>query len=502
MDAQKYLLINPTSPFLVDERGLPPLGILKVASSLLKRGVPVAVLDVAGYNQQTVLRLTCEAAEVSRATHIGITATTPQFPSAVHIARTLRKTRPDARIVLGGPHANSVVAALRLEKKEGRTHRGHAAYQQLEAEFDQVVVGDGEEAVFETLKPEMPRLLDADGRSAPLSKYFLTDAALSESPFPARHLVDLDTYHFYIDGERATSIVSQYGCPFNCGFCGLRNAAVGRNIRKRSTESVIREIEEILDSVGYRAIMFYDDELNVDRKRTLRLMDELHRLQKRRGVKLRFRGFVKAELFDEEIAEAMVKAGFSILLTGFESGADRILTNINKKATKAQNTKCVSIAHRFGMKVKALMSAGHPGDSSDTMRETQDWLIDNLQEGDDFDCTVITPYPGSPYYDGALPSEEKEGEWVYTFNGDSLYQLPIDYSQKAQFYKGIPGQYVSYVYTPYLSPSELVAARDKLEMEVRTALRIPFPAIPPEKSYEHSMGQGLPDKIYREGLPR
>ena len=59
----------------------------------------------------------------------------------------------------------------------------------------------------------------------------------------------------------------------------------------------------------------------------------------------------------------MSEAGFRWILTGFESGSPRILRNINKRATMQENTRCVEIARRHNLKVKALMSIGHPGES-------------------------------------------------------------------------------------------------------------------------------------------
>ena len=66
-------------------------------------------------------------------------------------------------------------------------------------------------------------------------------------------------------------------------------------------------------------------------------MDGLSDMQSRLGVDFRLRGFVKAELFTEAQAAAMHRAGFRWLLCGFEAADERILTNINKKATLADN---------------------------------------------------------------------------------------------------------------------------------------------------------------------
>jgi radical SAM superfamily enzyme YgiQ (UPF0313 family) len=242
--------------------------------------------------------------------------------------------------------------------------------------------------------------------------------------------------------------------------------------------------------------MLYDDELNVNPK-MVELMRAIARTAREMGVDFRLRGFIKAELFTDEQADAMYQAGFRWILTGFESGAPLILKNINKKATLEDNTRCVEIARRHGLKVKALMSAGHPGESTETVRQTHDWLM--AVKPDDFDMTIITTYPGSPYYDHAVPHESEEGVWVYSVNGHRLYSYEIDYTQVADYYKGDPDSgYTSFVYTDHLSPDDLVRLRDFVERNIRYALNIPYNTSAAAMRYEHSMGQrDLPPHILR-----
>src|SRR5207244_2566214 len=106
----------------------------------------------------------------------------------------------------------------------------------------------------------------------------------------------------------------------------------------RTTESIIAEMRHLHETYGIRGIMFYDDELNVN-KQVVELMHAIAGM----GIDWRLRGFVKAELFTEEQAAAMYRAGFRWLLVGFESGSPRILKNINKKATREQNGHCLEI---------------------------------------------------------------------------------------------------------------------------------------------------------------
>lgn len=484
----RVCLIAPPSVFLLDERVFMTLGILKVAARLEQAGHTVEMLDLSGvenYEEATRTHL-----ETSEATVFGITATTPQMPATMKVWKVLREGLVKRRIILGGPHATLVHAAFKREFAESRSGRASRAFSYLLDRFNCIVAGDGEDAIFYAIKPSSPIIIDAD---TPQSPMFLTSRRLTEMPLPARHLLDVDSYHYTIDGVRATSLIAQLGCPFECGFCGGRNSPSLRRMRMRDSASVIAEIEHLHHTYGYTGFMFYDDELNVNKK-MVELMDSITDLQMRLGVEFRLRGFTKAELFTKEQAQSMYRAGFRWLLTGFESGSPRILRNINKKATKDDNTRCIDLAHAAGMKVKALMSLGHPGESQETILETERWLLDVRPE--DFDVTIITTYPGSPYYDDAVRANSSV--WTYTYLGDALHQYDVNFEEVAEYYKGDPnGGYQSFVYTDFISADELVKMRNYVENNVREELLIPFNHSEPALRFEHSMGQGLPANILR-----
>lgn len=820
-------LVIPPSIFLLDERVFVNLGILKLAAMLETQGYAVEVVDLSGIsNFEEAIKA---HAQTSKATWYGITATTPQLPQAVKIVRVLR-ANSKAKIVIGGPHPTLVSAAYKREAKLGVSGRATKAMVQMHEMFDSIVAGDGEFALLEVLKTGAP-FVDGDD---PKSTLFMTNKVYEASPPPARHLVDLESYKYTIDGVRATSAIFQLGCPFECNFCGGRASAMLRRIRTRSTKSILDEIRHLYQAYGYTGLMCYDDttetltehrgwvkfkellpkekvaillpksgelafevpsrvirlnfegemvqvtnrfvdlcvtpehrmwarysgsyqhitaeamlskgqptaflqrlawkgkqrrvveipayevkflgrnkgspkvlsgtrkhdaktwvqflawylsegscyrpkvrngrgyricikqslaankpkvaeirevltklgyrfsyssdqfhidskelyqylkpfghskekyvpqeikdmskglialflrtylkgdgttsatgqqsiysfsprmrgdlqelalkagywatvdekhqrvllsqqrdssinleehvsrvpysgevhcvtvstgvvlvrrngrptwsgncyddELNVS-KSLVELMNGIAELGKELGTEFRLRGFVKSELFTDAQAEAMYRAGFRWILTGFESGSPRILDNINKKATVEDNDRCMEIAHRHGLKVKALMSIGHPGESEATVLETRDWLL--RVKPDDFDVTIITTYPGTPYYDHAV--ETAPGIWTYTCprTKDQLHAVAIDYNETADYYKGDPdGGYKAYVYTDQLTSEGLVTLRNAVEAQVRKELNIPFNRGVPATRFEHSMGQmgPLPSNILR-----
>ncbi len=486
----RVCLVIPPSVFLLDERVFMTLGILKVAAVLEQAGVEVEMLDLSGVeNYEEVVRAHVQS---SAAMCYGLTATTPQMPAATKVYHVIRSIRPEVRIILGGPHITLVHAACKFEQKRGTVGRAAIAFRQLERMFDVLVTGDGEIAVFQALEDNPPKLVDGDD---PKSELFLNNHRLTELPFPARHLIDVNSYQYTIDGVRGISLIAQLGCPFGCGFCGGRMSPFLRRIRMRTSENIVQEMVQLYETYAVTGFMLYDDELNVNPK-IIELMDLITKTQEQLGVEFRLRGFIKAELFTDQQAEAMYRAGFRWLLVGFESGHERILTNIQKKASQADNTHCMEIAKRHQLKVKALMSVGHPGESEETVMTTRDWLL--AVKPDDFDATVITTYPGTPYFDEAVKT--KPGVWTYTYprTGDRLHSIEVDYRTVAEYYKGVPGEYTSYTSTDYLSPEELVRLRDWLEADVRGKLGISYNTAAPAIRYEHSMGQGgLPSNILK-----
>lgn len=468
-------LITPPSPFLQDSRVFPNLGILKVAAVLELAGYGVDHIDLSGIaNYEDAVR-----DYAGGATIFGVTATTPQMPAAARIALVLREV-PNRRLIIGGPHPTLIHSAA---KRNPENTRAVIARKEILNLFDILVAGDGERATLTAISPFCNRgIVDADDPKSPL---WQTSQDFTESPWPARHLIDLDSYHYSIENCKALHLLTQMGCPMACSFCSGRNSPSLRRIRLRPPQSAIDEILFMHRTYGVTGFNFFDDELNIN-KEMIPLMRGLKKESDALGVDWKLRGFVKAELFTEEQAEVMYEAGFRWILTGFESGSDRILTNINKKATRDENTRCMDIAHKHGLKVKALMSLGHAGETPSTAMHTYEWLLET--KPDDLDVTVITPYPGSPYWDDAVHIEGRVWRYTAPKTGDFLYMEEVDFTQTADYYKGIAGSYVSHVWTDNLTQKELVETRDWLEETAKRKLGIAMLPTAAAVNYEHSFG--------------
>ena len=380
----KVCLIVPPRSYLLNPRALPNLGVLYIASALQEHNCEVEIVDLA------------ITSEIPEADIYGISATTPDFYDAINIANRL-----DGKVVIGGVHAM-------LMPHECATY------------FDTVAAGD---------EATVPKILYEKG----IVTGFLRNI---DTYHPDRSLVDLWNYEFYIDGERATSMLTARGCIWNrCAFC----SRTGKPIKFHSVEYVEDEIVDILN-YGFRAIMVYDDEFFVHPRRDA----EIVKLFKEYDVIWRCFGRADFILKNKGLVELAAKSGLREVLIGVESADDRILQIIDKGTTVELNKKAIIFLHSLGVKVKAAMIVGLPGENEESLQRMWKFCEEVENYVADFDFSILVPYPGSKI-------------WQNPENYD------IEFEKKYIAYKTIPGQYNCAVRTSSLSHERLIEWRDKLE---------------------------------------
>lgn len=442
---KNVLFIIPPSNFLIDQKVFPNLGLLRLAT-YIKKTNNVTVLDLSG--DLDYINTTKSWLKDKKIDYIGFTATTPQIPEVFNLASNLK----EYTLILGGPHATMTVIA----NSKTNNNRSINALKDLTDMFDHVIAGDGELVLEQLLLGNITdKVINVEN-----SEYFITNDIYEDLPITNRELIDINSYNYTIDSKKSTSLIWQQGCPFGCGFCGGRLTKSYRSTRHCSVEKMMREIDILYKKYNYTGFMLYDDELNLHRDNFIRYLDSMIQYQKSNNVEFNLRGFVRADMFDDDIAQYMYKAGFRWVLCGFESGSNKMLENMMKKNTVESNTRCVEIAKRNDLKVKALMSIGHPGESRETIQETKSWLA--TIKPDEFDVTIISVYSGTPYYDYSI--HVNDNIYKYTSkSGDNLYSIEIDYKKDSLFYKSKADTYQSFVYTDYLSREDIVNERYKLE---------------------------------------
>jgi anaerobic magnesium-protoporphyrin IX monomethyl ester cyclase len=389
------LLINPPSPFLINQRVHPPLGLLYLATYLREHEMDVQIQDFSGLDGYT--------SAFDDPDMIGITATTPQFSTAVDIMRDYKRASPGISVAIGGAHATSDPDSC--------------------SEFDHVVRGEGEIA--------LANYRDWDQHIITYPQVGNIDTI----PYPDRRLIDIRSYHYKIDGEDATTMITSRGCPNNCSFC----SKTWQGVRVYSAEYVIQELKYLRNGLGYKAVMFFDDIFTLRKRRLARIAKAL------RTLGMIYRCFIRSDIVDSNTLKLLRETGCREVGFGAESGSQEILDIIGKNNSVERNTWLVEECRRLGIRTKAFLVVGLPGESNETCQATYDWIKEVAP--DSWDIAIYQPYKGAPIS-----------------NNPEAYDIEIDHTKYSEmWYKGRPGKYHSCITTSRLSSDEIVKWRQKIE---------------------------------------
>ena len=423
-------LINPPSPFLIDERVAYNLGLIRVATHLKADGHDVKLLDFTG--DKCYLD---NASKVKKYDKYLYSSTSPQFPSTYQIFKILKSLYPNAQHIIGGAHA-SAISSLKYKGLKDKNI-------DILNEFDTVFNGEGEDtkSIFKKgwVKGNLIKNID--------------DTLLPDTSF-----MDIKSYKYFIFDKPTTNIMTQRGCPHQCVFCCGRDIEMYNHVRTHSPKRVLEELDILNKKYGFESFMFYDDEINLNNNKLEELCKELSTRP------YQYRGFIRGDQIVKypESVKWMKEAGFVKLCAGVESGSDRILELIKKKSTYDINLKARQIVGDNGIHYESFLLLGHPSETLTDIKLTKQWILE--AKPDDFDLNIITPYPGSKIYNDAISSTEfKDYKWEW--NG--LFFNKPDYSKEESYYKGLGSQSASNIRTKELSNDALTKLRDTIEDEVK-----------------------------------
>lgn len=383
-------------PRMGQRTGDPPLGIAYVAAYLRSRGVPVKIFDTTfrdswGYVKR---RISDEHPDI-----LGIYSTTTMLRDAFKVA-DVAKEAGIPLVVLGGPHPS-------VSPEETLGHRS----------VDAVVVGEGEHSFFRVVKGfhrrsirglvGIPNVYVKIGKKIHRARerYFIEN--LDDIPFPARDLLDMESYirnWFQLDavsrGLRGTSVFSMRYCPYNCTFCQPAvKEMFGKRMRRRSPQNIIEELKYLKDKYKIDAFQIYDDTFLLDWEYVddfcTRMIDE--------GLGLLWSCHTRADLLPGSgLIKKMRSAGLRMVGIGIESGVQRILDMYNKGITPEQTSHAIDTFKSHGIRVRGYFILGAPTETLAEIKQTTSFAVDSLLDEAVF--SILCPFPGTYLYDTAKAS--------------------------------------------------------------------------------------------------
>ncbi len=282
---------------------------------------------------------------------VGITCNTFQVKSARELARTFKGK---CKVVVGGPHA--IV---------------------WDGEADEVVVGEGESKWLQILGQPSIDLID----DIPLPDYSLVDMSRFSGVSPMGA-----TPSMVLFGSR--------GCPGRCTFC---NTPIfwGNKCRYRSPESIVNQIAMLNREYGIQEIFIQDDTFNVNWPWAKEIFERI--ISKGLHKKMVFRIDCRAneKMLTSSFLGLAAKAGVWNIFLGIESANQGMLDRMQKHITVEEYRRALRLIPEFGMKVQASFIIGLPGETWETIAETQrfidetkPWMIG---------AGFATPFPGTEF---------------------------------------------------------------------------------------------------------
>jgi radical SAM superfamily enzyme YgiQ (UPF0313 family) len=419
-----FIAIGPN--YLSEDSRFPHIGIGYMMSVLEKEGHECFYIDT---NYDDINSLYKFQPDI-----MGISVMSSSFSSVIKTSKEI-KNKIGTKIVLGGPHINIAY--------------GEALKEQV---IDYAIYGEGEITICELLKAiygnsteklsNIPGLIFRKGEKVVVNppRPWIND--LDSLPYPAHHHFEKYPYGRY-------PLLTNRGCPHQCVYCSV-NKTWGRKVRSMTAESIVAEIEYLLDNWGRKPFIILDDTFNISISRAKKYC----RIIIDKNLKIEWGCWsFRADRVDEELAELMKKSGCGYVSVGIESAEPEVLKRIKKGETIEDISKGIECLKDAGIRVHGNFMIGNPGDNLETIKKSINYA--NKIKLNDFDFYLALPYPGTELWNYV----EKEGKFLnkdYTkfhhFSNASVFETE-GFSSKAR------------------GKAYLLAKRAKLLNSIRTKIR-------------------------------
>ncbi|MFO8056571.1 MAG: cobalamin-dependent protein, partial [bacterium] len=317
------------------------------------------------------------------------------FPVVREVCRTVKSVDPDIMTITGGTYPTFM-----------------PEYCLAELALDMIALGEGETVITDllaALEAGTP-LNEVDGlafkqdgkvRVNPKNKWVEN---LDQLPFPARDLMPTQVYKksgiphsLSISGRTFSPLITSRGCPANCVYCSSTRFW-GNRYRFRSANNVLDEIGELVSRYGIEEVQFEDDNMTANKKRAMDIFQGI--IDRGYNVRFNFPNGLALWTLDEELIDLMAEAGCYEMTLAYESGSQKVLSEIVKKPTNLAKAESITRYIRSrNIRTDAFYIIGFPGETREQIRETFEFA--RRMKTDMAYFFVANPLPGTEMYEMA-----------------------------------------------------------------------------------------------------
>jgi radical SAM superfamily enzyme YgiQ (UPF0313 family) len=339
-----------------------PLGILSLAAVLERLGDSPDIVDVNDAYLRFVETLgkssTANFAEFlacaiveNDADIYGFSSICSTYPLTVRVAEAVKKLRPKATILFGGPQASVVdVPTLAAFPFVDLVLRG-------EAEIALPLLM--EELIAEVHLDRVAGLTYRDGTQVRRNGNAPVIVDLDNLPSPAYHLSHC------LEGSSNASLELGRGCPFSCTFCST-NDFFRRNFRLRSPARILRDMRDIAAKYSITDFELVHDMFTVDKRRVAEFCEAMLTS----GEGFTWSCSARTDCVDERLLELMSRSGCRGVFFGVETGSRRMQKIIDKHLDPLRAEEVIDVAEKLGMRTTVSLITGFSEETWEDVRET------------------------------------------------------------------------------------------------------------------------------------
>jgi len=382
-----YLIVMPRIATRNDRAYLLPYGLCLVSSALKASGRSVFTLNL-NYkeNPYELLKQTITGNSIDVVLTGGLSG---QYPLIKAIVDTAKAANPSVVTCVGGGMitADPIVAMEALETA------------------DYGIVGEGEITVNEfayALENELDlEQVDgivhfADGR------YSITRLRPEISDLDILPFADYDGFEFHMslrsgvsvsrasdNLENVAFIAVGRSCPYNCTFCFHSS---GKKYRKRTIESICREIDWIVSKYKIGCFDILDEMFVYDKDFTKEFTEQM------KIRNLDYLARIRVDSASRETLQMFKDSGCRFLCFGIESADNHILKSMRKGITVEQIDQALDWAFEVGLPASGNIILGDLEETPETMVKSLNWWKKRYQKNCNINLKWILTFPGTHLY--------------------------------------------------------------------------------------------------------
>ncbi len=416
-----------------------PLGCLQILAVLRNEGYQVRFLDLqtidGGIHRSDFLFDDSE--------YLLISTVSMMLPWLFRITKIIKDKNPERKIILGGPGVSSTSEEILRWVNS----------------IDYIVEGEGETAIIELIRTLEKKhgLLHSLGDIPSLvyreNNHIIRNKRIKHrkcnSHFADRADIDSNDY------DVVSSIITSYGCPYDCSFCYNQNMW-GERVQLKPLKQIFDEVDYILRRYNLNHIVFVDDFFFLSEKRCYDFFD----LYNSRGYKFIYVILgARVDSLDEDMLVNLKKTNCVSLSFGLESASNEILKKIDKRFTIEKALQIINLARMYIPDISPSFIVGFPFESLEEFHDTIKVASTLYSEGLHVVINFLRPQVGTRIYNeyknelftdfrgGIRPFETDEEikkivkensilySWYYTYKTPEL-------EEKIRIYREINMKYI------------------------------------------------------------